>query len=180
MKKYIAVIGSSRNVSKESLAAAEEIGALIAKRDAILVCGGRSGVMEAACKGAKSQGGLTVGILPGHTREEANKYVDVAIPSGLGFSLRNFITIRSADAVIMIQGEVGTLNEVILSYQHGKPLVVHQATDGWAGRLQQVALEQGAYLDERRLMEINYRSTAEDVVERAFELIGTVSLPEKL
>lgn len=136
--------------------------------------------MEAACRGAKNAGGLTVGILPGFAREGANPYVDVAIPTGLGFALRNFITVRCADSIIMLHGEVGTLSEAILSYQHGKPLVVLRTTGGWAERLQHTALEDGAFLDERHLMRIKYVETPEDAVNFAFKLIGTVQAPAKI
>jgi hypothetical protein len=177
---YIGVIGSGDQISKEVAEVAETVGVLIAKRGAILVCGGRGGVMEAACRGAKQAGGLTVGILPGLTREGTNAYVDVAVPTGLGFALRNFITVRCADAIIMLHGEVGTLSEAVLSYQHGKPLVALKPTGGWAERLQTTALNEGAYLDERRLMEIKYAETPEEAVNFAFESIGTVPTPSKI
>jgi uncharacterized protein (TIGR00725 family) len=179
-KKYIGVIGSGDRVPPEVLQAAGEVGELVARSGAILVCGGRGGVMEAACRGAKSAGGTTVGILPGLSREDANPYVDISIPTGLGFALRNFITIRSSDVVIMLHGEVGTLSEAVLSYQHGKPLVALESSGGWARRLQQTALEEGLYLDERRLMKINYASTPAEAVTLALQLIGTVPLPPKI
>lgn len=180
MRPYIAVIGSGDQISERVAEAAEKIGELIAKRNGILVCGGRGGVMEAACRGAKEAGGFTVGILPGFTREGANPYVDVAIPTGLGFALRNFITVRCADSIIMLHGEVGTLSEAILAYQHGKPLIALKTTGGWAERLQTTALEEGAYLDERHLMRINYVETPDDAVNFAFKLIGTIQAPDKL
>ena len=180
MKPFIALIGSGSDVLKVGLEQAEEIGRAVAEKDGVLVTGGRGGVMEAASRGAKENGGLVVGILPGYSRAEANDFVDIAIPTGLGFALRNFITIRSADAVIMIQGEIGTLSEVVLSYQHGKPLVVLETTGGWAGRLREVALEDGAYLDTRRLMTIHYAKSGVEAVDLAFSLIGTVPPPHKI
>ena len=107
-------------------------------------------------------------------------YVDVAIPTGLGFALRNFITVRCAESIIMLHGEVGTLSEAVLSYQHGKPLVVLKTTGGWAERLQNTALEEGAYLDERHLMRIKYVETPEEAVNFAFVSIGTVQAPAKI
>lgn len=86
-KKYIAVIGSGENVPGDALKYAEEVGRLIARAGMVLVCGGRAGIMEAACRGAKSAGGLTIGFLPGLSRREANPYVDVAVPTGLGYTL---------------------------------------------------------------------------------------------
>jgi uncharacterized protein (TIGR00725 family) len=180
VKSYIGVIGSGDKVTPEILQAAEAVGELIAKQGGILVCGGRMGVMEAACRGAKRENGLTVGILPGNTREDSNAYVDVAIPTGLGYALRNFITVRSSDAIIMLHGEVGTLSEAVLAYQHGKPLVALASTGGWANRLQTAALEDGAYLDERHLMKISYVQTPEEAVKTAFALVGSVSAPSKI
>jgi uncharacterized protein (TIGR00725 family) len=179
-KRYIAVIGSGETQIQEIIDLAEETGSHIAQRGGILVCGGRGGVMEAACRGAKSMGGTTIGVLPGLSRDQANPFVDIAIPTGLGFSLRNTITIRTSDAVIMIHGEVGTLAEAVLSYQHGKPLVALVSSGGWAARLQQTALENGAYLDERHIMKIHYADSPEKAVETAFELIGTIQPPQKI
>ena len=179
-KPYVGVIGSGDNVGPETMAAAEQVGELIASSGGILVCGGRGGVMAGACRGAKRAGGTTLGILPGLTREGANDDVDIAIPTGLGFALRNFITVRTCDAIIMLQGEVGTLSEAILSYQHGKPLVALATTGGWAERLQSAALESGAYLDERKLMQISYAQSPEEAVRLAFERIGSVPPPSKI
>jgi len=180
MKNYVGVIGSGDHVAGDVLAVAEAVGAGIARRGGILVCGGRGGVMEAACRGAKGAGGVTVGILPGLTRDGANAYVDISIPTGLGFALRNFITIRACHAVIMLHGEVGTLEEAVLCYQHGIPLVAVASTGGWAERLRSAALNDGANLDQRRLMDIAYVGTAEEAVARAFSLIGTVPAPSKI
>ena len=88
----------------------------------MLVCGGRGGVMEAACRGAKAAGGTTVGILPGTDRGEANQYVDVAIATGLG-EMRNALIVRAVDALIAVGGEFGTLSEVALALKAGKPVV---------------------------------------------------------
>lgn len=179
-KPYIGVIGSGDHIPQDVIDSAEQVGELIGRRGAILVCGGRGGVMEAACRGAKRSGGLTVGILPGLTRDGVNPFVDVGIPTGLGFALRNFITVRCSDAIIMLHGEVGTLSEAVLSYQHGKPLVALITSGGWAKRLQETALEDGAYLDERHLMQIRYAQTSAEAVNYAFELIGTIPTPSKI
>ncbi len=120
-KFLIAVIGG-RKVEKSLLREAEDIGRLLAKRDAILVCGGLGGVMEAASKGMRAEGGLTVGILPQDHKEKANIFVDVPIATGLGIG-RNVIIARSADAVIAVGGEYGTLSEIAFSLQMGKPVV---------------------------------------------------------
>jgi hypothetical protein len=80
----------------------------------------------------------------------------------------------------MLHGEVGTLSEAVLSYQHGKPLVALITSGGWAKRLQETALEDGAYLDERHLMQIRYAQTSAEAVNYAFELIGTIPTPSKI
>jgi uncharacterized protein (TIGR00725 family) len=88
----------------------------------VLVCGGLGGAMEAACQGAKQAGGATVGLLPGPDRAEANPYVDVALPTGLGEG-RNLLVVRAADVVIAVGGGYGTLSEIALALRHGKPVV---------------------------------------------------------
>lgn len=131
MKPLIAVCGSDEddeNLSDKALKIAEEIGKEIARRGAILVCGGRGGIMQSACKGAKEGGGITIGILP-FSKGEANPYVDVAIESGLGH-FRNYIIISSADAVIAICGRWGTLNEISTSIILGKPTILVKGTGG--------------------------------------------------
>ena len=118
---YISVSGSGE-ASPEVSALAEEVGSLLAEADAVVVCGGLGGVMEAVCRGAKSAGGTTVGILPGTERSDANDFVDVALPTGLGES-RNALVARAADALIAIGGEFGTLSEIGLALKIGKPVV---------------------------------------------------------
>ena len=118
---FVAVIGSA-HCSAQVAALAEKVGREIARRGAVLVCGGRGGVMEAACRGAKGEGGMTVGILPGADRSQANPYVDVPIATGLG-EARNAIVVRSADAVIAVSGGYGTLSEIGLALKMGRPVV---------------------------------------------------------
>jgi uncharacterized protein (TIGR00725 family) len=118
---YVAVVGPGEAIADE-LATAEDVGRLLATRGAVLVCGGLGGVMEAACRGAKDGGGTTVGILPGHDRRAANRYVDVAIATGLG-EARNALVVRAADALIAVGGGFGTLSEIALALKSGKPVV---------------------------------------------------------
>ena len=120
-KPVIAVIGGLKT-GKLLLNEAEKAGMLLAERGAILVSGGLDGVMEAASKGAKAAGGLTVGILPQEYKEEANKYIDVPVATGLGIG-RNVIIAHTADAVIAIGGEYGTLSEIAFALQLGKPVI---------------------------------------------------------
>lgn len=103
-------------------AIAEEVGRLLARAGAILVSGGLGGVMEAASRGAASEGGVVVGILPGATREGANPHLTVAIPTGMG-EMRNALVVRSADAVVAVAGEFGTLSEIALALKTGVPVV---------------------------------------------------------
>ena len=117
----MAVIGSA-SCSPEVARSAEGVGRQIARCGAVLVCGGRGGVMEAACRGAKAEGGTTVGILPGLDRQEANAYVDIPIVTGLG-EARNAIVVRTADAVIAVSGGYGTLSEIGLALKMGRPVV---------------------------------------------------------
>jgi len=118
---YVSVCGSG-DAPPDVIALAEEVGSRLASANAIVVCGGLSGVMEAACRGAKSAEGTTVGILPGTERSDANPFVDVAIPTGLGES-RNALVARAADALIAIGGEFGTLSEIALALKIGTPVI---------------------------------------------------------
>jgi len=118
---WIAVVGPGRAEAREA-EWAEEAGAAVADAGAVLVCGGLGGVMEAACRGARSRGGTTVGLLPGSDREDANGWVLLAIPTGLG-EARNVLIVRAADAVIAIGGAWGTLSEIALALKAGKPVI---------------------------------------------------------
>ncbi len=123
---YIAVIGAGR-ADADQYALAEEVGRLVAGMSAVLVCGGLGGVMAAAARGAKEAGGRTLGILPGHDRSEANPYVDFVVTTGMG-EARNVAVVSSADAVIAVGGEYGTLSEIGLAGKIGRPVVV---LEGW-------------------------------------------------
>jgi uncharacterized protein (TIGR00725 family) len=117
----IAVVGGA-DAEPDVLACAETVGAALASAGVAVVCGGLGGVMAAACRGAKSAGGVTVGILPGSDLSEANAWVDVIIASGLG-EARNALVVGSADAVIAIGGAYGTLSEIALALRAGIPVV---------------------------------------------------------
>ena len=121
MKPIIAVIGGS-TCSAEETALAEDVGRRLAQQGAVVVCGGLTGVMEAVAKGAKANGGITVGILPGGDPTAANPYIEVPLATGLG-EMRNFLIVRSAHALIAIGGGVGTLSEIALAQRIGKPVV---------------------------------------------------------
>ena len=115
------MVGPS-SAAPDELAAAEEVGRLLAEGGALVVTGGCDGVMEAACRGAKSAGGRTLGILPGDDRSQANEFVDVAIATGIG-ELRNGLIVRAVDAVIAIGGAYGTLSEIALALKRGTPVI---------------------------------------------------------
>lgn len=117
----IAVIGGN-DAPQEAVHLAEKVGREIAERGHTLICGGRGGVMEAACRGAAGAGGHTIGILPGPDRIEANSFVEFSIVTNLG-AARNAIVVLSADAVIAIDGSYGTLSEIALALVHRKPVV---------------------------------------------------------
>ena len=120
-KKFIAVIGGSQ-CSKGEAKLAEEVGRQLARRGAILVCGGLGGIMKAACRGASLEGGTTVGILPGDNSQAANPYVQIPIVTGLG-EARNIAVVKSAQAVIAIGGSYGTLSEISHALKSGIPVI---------------------------------------------------------
>ena len=120
-KKLIAVIGGGQ-CSKEEARVAEEVGRELARHGAILVCGGLGGVMEAASRGASAEGGITIGILPGDSRQAANPYVQIPIVTGIGYA-RNVVVVKSAQAVIAIGGNYGTLSEISHALESGIPVI---------------------------------------------------------
>jgi uncharacterized protein (TIGR00725 family) len=118
---YVAVVGPGEATAEE-LAAAHAVGAELAGRGAVVVCGGRGGAMEAAARGVREAGGTCVGLLPGDDRADANEFVDIAVTTGMG-ELRNGLIVRAVDAVIAIGGAYGTLSEVAFALRVGKPVV---------------------------------------------------------
>ncbi|HEU65041.1 MAG TPA: TIGR00725 family protein [Chloroflexi bacterium] len=117
----IAIIGNS-SCSPEEANLAESVGELLARRGATIVCGGLGGVMEAVCRGAKSKGGMTVGILPGQDASTANPWVDIPIVTGMG-EARNVAVVKSARAVIAIGGGYGTLSEIAYALKSSIPVI---------------------------------------------------------
>lgn len=117
----VSVIGSA-NCGSHIAALAEEVGRLLAAGGAVLVCGGRGGVMEAACRGAQGGGGITVGLLPGAKSSEGNPYLTVPIPTGLGHA-RNALVVLAGQAVIAIGGGYGTLSEIGVALKMGRKVI---------------------------------------------------------
>ncbi len=117
----VAVIGGGKCTPKTA-SLAEEVGQELAKHDAALICGGLGGVMKSACRGACQAGGQTIGVLPGNNPADANDYVQIPIVTGMG-EMRNVIIIKSAQAVIAIDGEFGTLSEIGHALANGLPVI---------------------------------------------------------
>jgi uncharacterized protein (TIGR00725 family) len=120
-RRSVAIVGAA-DASTDELQAAETVGRLLAEAGAVVVCGGRGGVMEAACRGAVGQGGITVGLLPGSEASEGNRYLTIAMPTGMG-QARNAILALSGEAIIAIGGGPGTLSEIGLALKAGKRVV---------------------------------------------------------
>jgi len=121
MTIQIGVIGASE-CSAEEYKIAYEVGKEIARTGAVLVCGGLGGIMEGACKGARENNGITVGILPGESKHDANPYVDVSIVTALSHA-RNNLVVRSSDVIIAIKGGYGTLSEIAIALKIGKKVI---------------------------------------------------------
>ena len=121
MAIYVGVIGAGR-ADADLERVAEDVGRLLAEAGAVVVCGGLQGVMAGACRGAQAAGGTTVGILPGLDRGEANEWVDVALPTGMG-EMRNVLIVRASDVLVAVGGEYGTLSEIAFALREGIPVV---------------------------------------------------------
>lgn len=165
MKKLISLCGSDVDddlLSNYAMEVAEQVGRHIARKGAVLVCGGHGGVMRAACKGAKEENGITVGMLP-YGKEEANEYIDIAIPTNIG-NMRNYLVSSSGDVTIAIGGRWGTLNEIAFRMITGKPLILVKNTGGCVDEIINGHLMQN--------VESHYyiANSAEEAVEKAFEL----------
>jgi len=166
MKKLISICGSDtgdKNLSKNALKIAEEIGSLVAKKGGVIVCGGRGGVMEAACRGAKKENGITVGILP-YENDEANECIDIAIPTNIG-NVRNYLVSRTGHVTIALGGRWGTLNEISYRMITNRPLILIKGTGGCVDEIIKGNIMNG--------VESNFyiADSAESAVNKAFELI---------
>jgi uncharacterized protein (TIGR00725 family) len=164
MKRIISVCGSDeidKNLSRNALKIAENVGQYIAKRGGVLLCGGRGGIMNAVCKGAKKEKGLTIGLLP-EKKYEANKFVDIPIATGLGM-MRNALVVYASDAVIAIGGRWGTMNEISYSKIFEKPLILIKNTGGSVDKI----IESNLLKNQKS--KIYIVNSAKDAVEKAFE-----------
>ena len=128
-----AVVGDSE-ASDHSLALAEQTGEMLARRGITLVTGGGGGLMEAATRGARQAGGLTLGITPGTDMTSANPWCNIVIPTGLGHA-RNVLTALASDFIVAIGGGAGTLSELCFGWVHGRASYVLEGAGGWSDRL---------------------------------------------
>ncbi len=147
---YVSVVGSG-TATGELYEKAREVGQLVAEKGGMVVCGGRSGVMEAAARGATEVGGVAIGILPDEDREKANEYLSYSVATGTGHA-RNLAVVCSGDVVISVGGEYGTLSEMGLALKVGRPVVALESWD----------------LGEH----VAVASSPEEAVEAAFGLLG--------
>jgi len=147
--RRIGVIGDAV-CSEKVMDLAEEVGREIAKRKGVLICGGLTGVMEGAARGAKKEGGLTIGIIPSESADDANPFIDIPIVTGLR-DARNIIVVRSSEAIIAIHGKYGTLSEIAFALKFKVPVIGLHTWD----------ISQ----------DIIIASNAVDAVEKAFNLI---------
>ncbi len=144
----ISVVGYDRDSCTEAAyKAAYRVGRAIASSGAVLVCGGRGGVMEAACKGAHDGGGLSLGVIPSSDLGHANASCDLVVATGLGHA-RDFLVAYSGDAMVIVGGGAGTLIEAAAAYQAGKPLAAVRGTGGVADELA------GGYVDQRKIRRV--------------------------
>jgi len=126
-KKIVGIIGGHK-CSKVVEQKSQNLGKNLVKVVYTIVCGGLGGTMSAVCQGFKAGGGLTIGIVPGYNKDEANDYVDIVIPTGLGLA-RNVLVVKSADVIVALPGGAGTLSEIAFAIQFGIPVISLQSWD---------------------------------------------------
>jgi uncharacterized protein (TIGR00725 family) len=159
----ISVVGASE-VDRKTENLTIELGRLLAKNNYIISCGGLSGVMEAICKGAKEENGLTIGIIPNKDKTAANKYVDIVIP--VPFSqARNIVVVLSGDVCVAIAGKAGTLSEICFAWIYQKPIIALSSVEGWSSKMANVQL------DDRRSDKIHEAKTPQEVVQLIEKLL---------
>lgn len=144
---------------------AEKTGKLIAKSGAILITGGKRGIMESSSRGAKKQGGITVGIISGNKRGKSNKFIDVEIVSNMLTTGEESTLISCCDGIIAIGGGAGTLQELAIAYRTKKPIVAITGVNGYSSKFA------GKYLDDRKLIKIKSAKTPKEAVSLLMRLI---------
>jgi len=154
-RPQVTVIGNSQ-ASPEAAAVAEDVGRLLGRLGCVVISGGGTGVMEAVSRGASQTGALTIGILPGDQLAHGNPWLDVVIPTGIGYA-RNSANVLAADVVIAIGGSSGTLSEIAYAWLYDKPVIAWAGVGGWSERLA------GDQLDDRRADRIERVATLADL-----------------
>lgn len=162
-KAVVSVIGASE-INKEIEDKTIEIGRLLANNNYAVACGGLSGVMEAICKGAKEEGGFTIGIIPSTEKSMANKYVDVIIPCPFS-QARNIVVVLTGDICLAISGKAGTLSEICFAWIYNKPIVALSSVEGWSSNIA------NQRLDDRRSDVVYGVNTPLEAIAKINELI---------
>lgn len=169
--RSVAVVGYSGRVDTAPVAqiaqACVELGRELGKRYVVFT-GGRDGVMELVARGVREVGGICVGVLPFHG-EDANAFNTINVMTGLDFQMRSFVMIKSADVVVSVGGEIGTILEVMIAYANSKPVVLFRNTGGWTDRIAPILIE-GLYLDNRKLVPVLQAFSVSEVIQRIEEV----------
>lgn len=175
-RMQIAIIGyagleeypAGTDIKPEVFKCAYQLGKLVGAQGWSVVTGGKSGVMEAANKGCKEAGGISIGVVTGDQRFTANKYVDVEVVPGTYNCGEEMALITMSDAVIMLGGGMGTLQELTIAYRQAKPIFSIRGLGGWSERLEKIA-----QLDERNKIKIDYCDSLEEVMQKLVSLFNT-------
>ncbi|MDN5343108.1 TIGR00725 family protein [Oceanotoga sp. DSM 15011] len=173
----IGVIGYSGDKNLEPVKSLKnicfEIGKLIAENGDTLLTGGRDGIMDFVCESAYKNNANVVGILPWD--EEGNKYLNTTIKTGLDFSMRSFVLLKSVDIVISVGGQVGTALEILGAYAYKKPIILMRGTGGWTDTVTKTLIED-KYLDNRKMVELYQAYNIEELSQHINNLRGDVNL----
>lgn len=170
-KLQIGVIGSAGSeeypveggATKKLINKARKIGFLLAEKDVFVVTGGKGGIMEAAAKGTKEGGGITIGVVKDGKRFVSNDFTDVEVVTGMSTGGSEFIQALMCDALVVMGGGAGTLEEIAIAYRNNKPIVVLDNTEGWSEKIA------GRYLDQRKQIKIAVAKTPKEAVEKAIQ-----------
>jgi len=172
-KLQIGIIGSAgsddyrgaRGATQKMQDLAFDLGRILACNNCNVVTGGKSGIMQAAAKGAKESGGITIGVVKGKERFTSNNYVDVEVISGMEANgMDELLIVNMCDALIAVGGGAGTLQEMCLAYRNNKPVIALASEEGWA------QIMAGKYFDNRRRMKVIKTGSAKEAVEAALNL----------
>ena len=169
-KGIVSVIGASE-ITKEIRDKTIEIGRLLAKNNLAIACGGLSGVMEAVCKGAKEEGGFTIGIIPFLEKSAANEYIDLVIPCPFS-QARNIVVVLTGDVCLAISGKAGTLSEISFAWIYQKPIVALTNIEGWSSKIA------NKKLDDRRSDIIYGVKTPKEAIEKIIKLFKKINTKE--